>query len=498
MKKKALAIALAMTGLAGSAYAADWTPPKVPDPIPDNLTWYGITPIGALDLGYAYQTNGRPLGNVVSGLEFSPFTTTRNYTGQAISTIAHSGLQQSFIGVKVEEPLGAGWTAIARADTGVDPLKGQLSDGCSSFVANAGVVYTQQNSNADSGRCGQAFNGQLWGGISNKQYGTLTIGRTNSFQLDGIASYDPMALSYAFSLLGYSGTNGGSGSTQAARWDNSAKYVYDYGPITAGAMYSDGGNSTGFFGDAYSFMFGGHVGGFSAEAVWTKEHGAVNLQTSVNDTLNSTTLAANISDNTAWSVMGKYTWQLGSSASAPMYTKAAKAEPMPGDRFTIFAGYSNISSSNPNTPITQGSAAGNYLLTTAATLPDNNAFTTSKVLQFWWAGAKYDFAWGLSLTGAYYHVDQNQYIADGAACTLGGASKTDCAGTYDQFSLLADYALNKHLDVYAGATYAKVSNGLASGFPGTPGAKTFNGINFAGTGTSIDTATFMTGFRIKI
>jgi predicted porin len=128
------------------------------------------------------------------------------------------------------------------------------------------------------------------------------------------------------------------------------------------------------------------------------------------------------------------------------------------------------------------------------TLPDNNAFTTSKVLQFYWAGAKYDFAWGLSLTGAYYHVDQNQYIADGAACVAGGASKTDCAGAYDQFSFLADYALNKHRDVYAGATWARVTNGLASGFPGTPGAK----FGFAGTGTSIDTATVMTGFRIKI
>src|ERR1700743_294412 len=110
--KKALAIALAMTGLAGSAFAADWVPPKVPDPIPENLTFWGITPIGALDLGYAYQTNGRPLGSIVSGLEFSPFPPTRNYTGQSISTIAHSGLQQSFLGVKIEEPLGAGWAAI--------------------------------------------------------------------------------------------------------------------------------------------------------------------------------------------------------------------------------------------------------------------------------------------------------------------------------------------------------------------------------------------------
>jgi predicted porin len=495
--KKALAIALAMSGLAVNAYAADWVPPKVPDPIPDNLTWYGITPIGVLDLGYAYQTNGRPLGNVVSGLEFIPFTTTRNYTGQAISTIAHSGLQQSFIGVKVDEPLGAGWSAIARLDTGVDPLKGTLSDGCSSFIANAGVAYAQQNSNADSGRCGQAFNGSLWGGISNTQYGTLTIGRQNSFQLDGIAAYDPMQLSYAFSLLGYSGTDGGSGSTQAARWDNSAKYVYDFGPISAGAMYSNGGNSTGFFGDAYGFMFGGHVGGFSAEAVWTKEHGAVNLQSSANDTLNSTTLAANISDNTEWSVMGKYTWNLGSPSSPSMYTKAVKAEPAPSDRFTIFAGYTNISQANPNTPITSGQAAGGYQLTGTAVLPDNNAFTTAKILQIYWAGVKYDFAWGLSLTGAYYHVSQNQYVADNLACIPGQpTSRTDCAGNFDQVSFLADYALNKHLDLYAGITWGQVTNGLAATFPGTASVKA--GFGTPGTATSIDTVSMMTGFRIKI
>ena len=37
-----------------------------------------------------------------------------------------------------------------------------------------------------------------------------------------------------------------------------------------------------------------------------------------------------------------------------MYTKAVKAEPAPSDRFTIFAGYTNISQANPNTPITFG------------------------------------------------------------------------------------------------------------------------------------------------
>ncbi len=291
--RRTLVFALAMASLVTTANAADVdlfpfnAPPQFKDPLPDSLTWYGVTLFATLDVGYAYQTNGRPLGAVVSGLEFIPFTTTRNYTGQRISTIAESGLTQSNVGLKFDEPLGLGWSAVGRADTGFDPLTGKLSDGCSSFIQNAGVVYTQQNSNADTGRCGQAFNSQLFGGLSNKQYGTLTIGRQNSFQLDGIAAYDPMALSYAFSLLGYSGTNGGSGSTQAARWDNAAKYVYEYGPINAGVMYSNGGSNTGMFGSGYGFTVGGFYKGFSAEAVYTKEHGAVNLQTSVNDTFGS-------------------------------------------------------------------------------------------------------------------------------------------------------------------------------------------------------------------
>ncbi len=500
--KKALAIALALSGLAASAQAADWTPPKVPDPIPDNLTWYGITPIGALDLGYAYQTNGRPLGNVVSGLEFSPFTTTRNYTGQAISTIAHSGLQQSFLGVKIEEPLGAGWAAIGRADTGVDPLRGTLSDGCSSFIQNAGIPYNQQNSSGDTSRCGQAFNGQLWGGITNHQYGTLTIGRQNSLELDNIAKYDPMELSYAFSLLGVSGTNGGMGSTQAARWDNSVKYVYDFNGLAhIGGMYAQGGDGTGFFGNSYGVNVGGAYRGFAIDATYTKEHGAVNLQTAVNDPLNATTLAATISDNTAYSVMAKYTFNLGSGYVPPASypTKAAVKAPPQQDRFILFAGYTNISQGNPSTPVTFGQAQGDYTLTSTGTLPDNVAFTTNKVLNFFWTGARYELAWGLSFTGAYYHVNQNSYIADpGTACVLGGASRTNCAGAYDQASFLTDYALNKHLDIYVGATWARVTDGMASGFPGSPGAKTFNGVNYAGTATSVKTATVMTGFRIKL
>ncbi len=501
--RKTLIVALGMASLMTTAYAADTdlpplkAVPAVPlyDPLPDSLTWHGITFYATLDVGYAYQTNGRPTGGVVSTLEYSPFTTTRNYTGQRISTIAGNGLQQSNIGIKINTPIGLDWNIVGQLETGFDPLRGELANGCQSFIQNAGVAYAAQNSNADSGRCGQALNGPAFGGISNPLYGQLTVGRQQSFQLDQIANYDPMNLSYAFSLLGYSGTNGGAGSTQASRWDNSAKYVYTYGNLFhAGAMYAMGGQDTGLFGDSMGFLLGASYRGFSIDGVYTKEHGAVNLQSAVNDTLGGTTLAANISDNTAWSIMAKYTFELGGHAPPPSYYTKAKAEPVPSDKLTIFAGYTNIDQANPNTPIFAGDSAGGFILTATGTLPDNNAFTTDKILQFYWVGAKYELSWGLSFAGAYYHVDQNQYVADSAPCLLGGASKTDCAGSYDQVSFLADYIVTKHLDVYAGITYAKVTNGLASGFPGTPGAK----FGVAGTGTSVDTATMMTGFRIKI
>jgi predicted porin len=495
--RRTLVFALGLVGLAATAHAADLDlfPAKaVPfyDPLPDSLTWHGITVYGTLDLGYAYQTNGRPLGSVVSGLEFIPFTTTRNYTGQSVSTFAHSGLEQSKIGVKFDEPLGLDWSVIGKFDTGFDPIKFQLSNGCISFIQNAGVVYTQQTSNADSGRCGQPFNGEAYGGFSNPLYGTLTIGRQNSLQLDKIAIYDPLTLSYAFSLLGYSGTNAGSGSTQAARWDNSAKYVYQYGPVHAAAMYSTGGEESGFFGKNYGFDIGGSYKGFSVDAVYSKEHGAVNLQTAVNDPVGAQTLAANISDNETWSIMGKYTFRFPGATNA-FPSKAAKAE-APGDKLTFFAGYTHIDQGNPQNPIFSGSTAGGIPLTVSGTLPDNDAFTVDRIFQFFWTGAKYELPSGWSFTAAYYHVNQNSYVADHAPCVAGGASKTDCAGTFDQVSFLADYQISKHFDVYSGITYGKVENGLASAFPGTPGAK----FGFAGTGTSVATTSLMTGVRMKL
>jgi hypothetical protein len=61
--RRTLVIALAMASLMTAAHAADTDviPMKMPtlkDPLPDSLTWYGVTFFATLDLGYAYQTNG--------------------------------------------------------------------------------------------------------------------------------------------------------------------------------------------------------------------------------------------------------------------------------------------------------------------------------------------------------------------------------------------------------------------------------------------------------
>ena len=66
-------------------------------------------------------------------------------------------------------------------------------------------------------------------GLSSATYGTLKVGRQYAFSNDLINGYDPTGGSYAFSLLGNSGTlGGGLGLTEMARYNSSIEYVYDY------------------------------------------------------------------------------------------------------------------------------------------------------------------------------------------------------------------------------------------------------------------------------
>src|ERR1700733_8783134 len=184
---------------------------QMKDPLPDSLSLGGVTIYGTVDVGYAYQSKGVPLSATLpGGLEYQAFTTTRNFAGSQ-TTPAESGLEQSKVGIRVAEPIVGDVQLVATAETGFNPLSGQLTDACASLATNSTLAQGHQTGNADSSRCGQAFNSQLNGGVSSATFGTLTIGRHNSLQLQALTSYDPQSLSYAFSFLGYSGFNGGRG-----------------------------------------------------------------------------------------------------------------------------------------------------------------------------------------------------------------------------------------------------------------------------------------------
>jgi hypothetical protein len=174
--------------VAGIGVAA-CTAVQAADPLPDSFTLAGVTLYATLDVGYAYQSEGVPLsGKYLGGLEYQAFTTTRNFSGSQ-STLAESGIEQSKVGIRVDLPVGYDVNMVGRVETGFNPLSGELTDACGSIVDNAGIAQGKQTANADSSRCGQAFNGPAFGGLSHKVYGTLTIGRQQSLQLDALAVY---------------------------------------------------------------------------------------------------------------------------------------------------------------------------------------------------------------------------------------------------------------------------------------------------------------------
>src|SRR5580700_5425154 len=136
-------------GVMGLGLACNVAQADLKDPIPDSLSLGGVTVYGTVDVGYAYESHGVPLNSEFpGGLEYQAFTTTRNFAG-SVSTVAESGLEQSKIGVRVSEPIANDVSLVATAETGFNPLSGQLTDACGSIAENSGIKQGQQTANAD-------------------------------------------------------------------------------------------------------------------------------------------------------------------------------------------------------------------------------------------------------------------------------------------------------------------------------------------------------------
>jgi predicted porin len=445
---KTLTLAFALAGLAAPVHAADLDSGALKDPLPDTLTWHGVTLYGTIDVGYAYQNHGVPAGGSFPQILEYNIWNAKN-ASKTISSPAADALSRTNIGLTIAEDIGAGWQAVGKAATDYSPLSGELANGPASLLRNFGVPLANQTANGDSNRAGQAFNGEVFAGVSNSSYGTLTVGRQRSFQYEAFDGYDPQGLSYAFGIIGYSASFSGSGDTEAARWNNSVKYTYQYGPLHAGAMYSDGGPDTGIFGQAYGFDVGGVYRGFAVDAVYQKESDVVSASAA-----SATTLRAVISDNESWSVQGKYTYEFGDGLRDG--ATAAK--------LTFYGGYENIAFANPDknpANFIGETTVGGYIIS-AVTL---NPYQTDKVLQLAWTGVKVELPSGWSFTGAYYHVEQNAFLGTVSKPATGTIqTSANASGSYNDGSFVIDYRFNKHFDVYAGVNYSALDGGLSSGY----------------------------------
>ncbi len=446
--KRIAACALAFAGFTAAANAGDLS--GIKDPLPETLSWHGVTLYGTVDVGYGYQSHGAGTnGEFRQGADYNIFSS--KYANNAFWGFEPHGLEQSKIGLKIEEDVGGGWKAIGKLDTSFNPLYGTLPNGPKSLIENAGIPLSRQTANGDSGRAGQFINGAAYAGISNASYGTLTVGRQTSLQGEAFAAYDPQGQSNAFSLLGWSSSMAAVGITETSSLDNSVKYVYKYGPLHAAGHYAHGGDGTGFFGDAYGANIGGAYKGFSLDAVYEKVNAGVMLSA-----YTDTALKAQIADGELWSVQGKYSLNLDGDL------KDSGA----GDKLTFYAGYENISMDNSSQTRSAQyigrTAIGGYLIGAAS----GSSYVSARVLQLEWAGVKYELPSGWSFTGAYYHVDQNYYQGSATAPLTGSPNKQagNLAGSLDDGSFVVDYKFNKHLDIYTGVNYSTIDGGLASGY----------------------------------
>jgi len=410
------------------------------------LAYYGITVYGTIDIGGGYETHGTPFNrNIITGVE----ELVQKNSNRPLWLLTPNGLTQSNIGIKGNESITPGLNFIFDLNFGFDPYSLTAANGPKSLLDNNGVPLAAQSSNADSSRAGQFYNAVGYAGLSSSTYGTLTLGRQNSLELDGVNAYDPMGGSYAFSVIGWQGTAVGGGDTEDARISTAVKYRLNVGDdwFRIGAIAQVGGyeqnNATqGEYGAQLGKDFDfGASGKLSVDGIFTYDKGAVKSASLAAGTAAFAaapgTLAATISDDTSGMLLAKYTYQ----------------------RLKLFAGYEFISFANPSSPLTSD-------FTNIAGIPvlfsniSQTGFVHDEHLQIMWTGARYAFTSTLDGGVAYYHYDQNSFgktfCADNSAST--------CAGTLDAVSVNVDWKFAKKFDVYAGMMFSQVRNGLANGF----------------------------------
>ena len=413
-------------------------------PADDSITWKGITLYGVVDIGLQYDTHMAPFtpyrpaasGNIV-----------RQNSRQSVLGLTPSNMGQSRVGLQGIEALTDEWSAVFQIESFFNPQSGEIANSLKSLTANNGLPLSRQSVGVDGSSAGQAFQ-TSWVGLRSPRFGTLTFGRQVTLLLEGVIKYDPNQNASAFGLLGASNTYSGGGSQENNRLDSTAKYLVSLnGPVHLGVLYKFNGSS-GSANTAFQANIGTEYARAAVDAYYSRVNSAItatSLSTAQAEKLPtlgysiSDSLAATISDNTAYAFMALYDFE----------------------RVKLFAGYEYIKYENPKTSLSTGFInIGGYVLA----FVNNAAYDTEKQTQVYWTGVRYRVVRGLELTAAYYGVHQNAYgSGKEAGCSTSAFSV--CSGSLEAFSFAADYRFNVHFDAYLGAMYSGVHDGLAFGYP---------------------------------
>ena len=423
----------------------------------ESLTWKGITLYGVVDVGVQYDTHMAP---------FTPFrpaasgNIVRQNSRGSVVGVTPSNMGQSRVGLQGIEPLNDEWSGVFQVETFFNPQSGELADSLKSLAVNNGLPLSKQSVGVDGSSAGQAFQ-TSWVGLKSQRFGTLTFGRQVTLLLDGIIKYDPNYNASAFGLLGASNTYSGGGSQESNRLDSTAKYLVSFSDLLhLGALYKFNG-STGSANTAFQANIGVQSAHASVDAYYSKVNSAITAtsltaaQVAKLPALGypvSNSLAATISDNTAYALMASYKFE----------------------RLKFFAGYEYIKYQNPKTPLQAGFInIGGYVLAFVS----NAAYDNSKMVQVYWTGLRYAVIPKLELTAAYYGVHQNAY-GSGTQVGCSSDAHSTCSGGLEAFSVDADYRFNVHFDAYVGAMYSGVHDSMASGYLSTTNINPTIGVRY--------------------
>ena len=489
--KSVLALGV-MSAIAGAAHAAEEG--RVQDRPPGQacanvqelvatdcaLTWYGITLYGAYDIGVGWVSHGLP----ENGYNYEgEALVNRNATGSRF-VLAPNNLSQTGLGIKGKVLFMEDWFAVFNASTGFNPQSGQLANMAATNTTQNGLPRGAYSETGDGARAGQAFNDEIYGGVSSTYFGTLTFGRQRALGTDAMLAYDPAGGAYSFSYIGYNGTMAGGGDTEDTRWDEAIKYRFTYGPVHFGAMYKFADGSGGCYSaattwtaasctpeeahnTAYGFDLGGEYEKLSADIVFQHYDQAISVLNpllgaqSLTQPYQSTTNSINTNPITGANVLGSNNTEYGIVTDNTAIMFAARYA---WDPFKFFAGYEHIQQFNPSNPLGIGaSAQGGYLL---SGVEDDN-LDSPKLVQIAWTGVKYAYDAKTDITLSAYHQWQNDFRVPSACPPK--SFRASCSGFLSEFSLYTDHHFTKRFDMFAGVAYSMVSGGLAIAIPHGPG-----------------------------